>query len=414
MAPALRRARVLSPLPAFDTPAATGALVEGLGVRPKALRRLQQALVKRGGVLPGEAERPPGVADDAWCGGWGGLLPKELPHRAARALQQGFAPLTSTVVEENLSGDGTLKMLVKLQDGSTVESVLMRHSSRSTLCVSSQVGCAMGCTFCATGTMGLRANLSAGEIIEQLVHACARTEGNQPPRNVVFMGMGEPLHNYENVVAAVRDMVDSSLFRLSPSRVSVSTVGIIPNIRRMHDDLPGVPLALSLHAPTQELRLELVPTAKAYPLDALMGACDEHSRRAMEAAAEGSGARKADAAGTIFYEYVMIGGVNDGDEQAHELGRLLQGRKAIVNLIPWNATAAGGYMGYVSPEPGRIQTFSAIVKDEHKVFCTVRREMGGDIAGACGQLVVEGKTRKGGPRRGNGQVVDIEDLATRS
>lgn len=416
------RARKLSPLPAFDTPALRAALEDELGVKPRAVRRLQAALLARGGVLPTESERPEGMADDAWCGGWGGLVPKELPLRAARRLQADFVPLTSTLVERSVSADGTAKHLVRLQDGSTVEAVVMHYegakpgNGRLTLCVSSQVGCAMGCTFCATGTMGLKANLCAGEIVEQLVHA-TREAGTQI-RNVVFMGMGEPLHNYAAVVAAVGDMVDTSLFRMSPSRVSVSTVGIVPNIKRMHDDMPGVPLALSLHAPNQELRLELVPTAKAYPLEKLMAAVDEHSARA-EAAAEGAGGKTQEKAGTIFYEYVLIGGVNDADEHAHQLGELLKGRKAILNVIPWNATAAGGYMGYTSPPPGRIEEFSSIVKDTHGVFCTVRREMGSDIAGACGQLVVE---RTGGnrPRRNGGAcssaavdraLADIEDLA---
>jgi sorting nexin-8 len=239
--------------------------------------------------------------------------------------QNDFVTLTSTIDKRPTSIDGTTtKMAIKLQDGHVVESVLMRHvsagGSRATLCVSSQVGCAMGCTFCATGTMGIRGNLCSGEILEQLVHAervlqeevraldddhdqqCDNRHGDDDNyeddddlivscdgtkqkkseqdlscvRNVVFMGMGEPLNNFENVVVACRAMIDRRRWNLAHGRVTVSTVGVTPNMRRLTKELPEVSLALSLHAPNQPMREAIVPTAKMYPIEDIVDALDEH------------------------------------------------------------------------------------------------------------------------------------------
>lgn len=239
--------------------------------------------------------------------------------------QNDFVTLTSTIDKRPTSIDGTTtKMAIKLQDGHVVESVLMRHvsagGSRATLCVSSQVGCAMGCTFCATGTMGIRGNLCSGEILEQLVHAervlqeevraldddhdqqrddrnddddndeddddlivsCDGTKQKKSEqdlscvRNVVFMGMGEPLNNFENVVVACRAMIDRRRWNLAHGRVTVSTVGVTPNMRRLTKELPEVSLALSLHAPNQPMREAIVPSAKMYPIEDIVDALDEH------------------------------------------------------------------------------------------------------------------------------------------
>ena len=231
--------------------------------------------------------------------------------------ENDFATVTSTIDARPTSKDGTTtKMAIKLQDGHVVESVLMRHvsagGSRATLCVSSQVGCAMGCTFCATGTMGIRGNLCAGEILEQLVHAgrvlaedlSAKKNGQNSGvgistnsdmlisadgsaqkksdhsleflRNIVFMGMGEPLNNYENVVEACRGMIDRRRWNLAHSRVTVSTVGVTPRMRKLTKELPEVNLALSLHAPNQPMREAIVPTAKMYPIQDMVNALDEH------------------------------------------------------------------------------------------------------------------------------------------
>jgi adenine C2-methylase RlmN of 23S rRNA A2503 and tRNA A37 len=232
-----------------------------------------------------------------------------------------FVTLTSTIAHRPTSKDGsTTKMAIKLQDGHMVESVLMRHvsagGSRATLCVSSQVGCAMGCTFCATGTMGIRGNLCTGEILEQLVHAdkvlmeelCAveaeaetetetETEGrskqNQKTdqnlafvRNIVYMGMGEPLNNYDNVIEACRGMIDRKRWNLAHGRVTVSTVGVTPKMRKLTQEIPEINLALSLHAPNQPMREAIVPTAKIYPIQDMVDALDEHMMALVKAKSE--------------------------------------------------------------------------------------------------------------------------------
>ncbi|GLC58406.1 hypothetical protein PLESTB_001355300 [Pleodorina starrii] len=275
----------------------------------------------------------------------------------------------------------------------------VRSRRRSTLCVSSQVGCQMGCTFCATGTMGLKGHLNAGEIVEQLLHARAVTR----IRNIVFMGMGEPLNNYEAVRSAVSMMTDSRYFGLRRRHVTVSTVGVIPRIKQLAEELPGVSLALSLHAPTQELRAQIVPSARAYKLPALMAAV-----RAYQA----SSCQK------VFYEYVMLAGVNDGLEQAHQLGQLLQGDDVVINLIPWNPIYQPEGPFFQAPAEGSVEAFQGVLRHTYGLHTTIRQEMGQDISGACGQLVIEaggggGCSREavqGGSGCGSGGTTrDIED-----
>lgn len=242
-----------------------------------------------------------------------------LPSAAYSLLRSKFKPLTSTlhsVVDS--SDDVTTKLLVKLQNGGFVEAVIMRYDSslgkyngkprpggpRSTLCISSQVGCKMGCNFCATGTMGFKSNLSSGEIVEQLVHASRLSN----IRNVVFMGMGEPLNNYAALVEAVRIMTGLP-FQVSPKRITVSTVGIVHAINKFHSDLPGLNLAVSLHAPVQDVRCQIMPAARAFPLEKLMNALKEYQKNSQQ---------------KIFIEYIMLDGVNDEEQHAHQLGKLLE------------------------------------------------------------------------------------------
>ncbi|EED91285.1 hypothetical protein THAPSDRAFT_34735, partial [Thalassiosira pseudonana CCMP1335] len=283
-----------------------------------------------------------------------------------------FATLTSKVQSYRTSKDGsTTKIAVELQDGHVVESVLMRHAgSRATLCVSSQVGCAMGCTFCATGTMGIRGNLTSGEILEQLVHA-SRILAFDLIRNVVFMGMGEPLNNYANVLAACRAMIDRRLWNLAHNRVTVSTVGVVSRIRDLTRDLPEVNLALSLHAPNQKMREAIVPAAKGTPIESLIEALDAHMMAKKKRA---------------MIEYVMLEGDTSTIEAAHQLGQLCRGRQLVVNLIPYNKTDVRDKLSCPSEE--HMQEFRSIVSS-YGSFCSIRRTMGADIAGACGQLVVE-------------------------
>ncbi|CAK9315719.1 unnamed protein product [Citrullus colocynthis] len=261
---------------------------------------------------------------------WEQAVPS-LPSAAYCLLRSNFKPLTSSVHSVVDSSDQvTTKLLIKLQSGAFVEAVIMRYDTRlgkyagkprpgglrSTLCISSQVGCKMGCGFCATGTMGYKSNLTSGEIVEQLVHASRFSK----IRNVVFMGMGEPLNNYSALVEAVRAMIGSP-FLLSPKRITISTVGIIHAINKLHGDLPGLNLAVSLHAPVQDIRCQIMPAARAFPLKKLMDALQEYQKKSQQ---------------KILIEYIMLDGVNDEEEHAHQLGKLLETFQVVVNLIPFN------------------------------------------------------------------------------
>ena len=305
-----------------------------------------------------------------------------LPAAALTRIHDAFVLYTTRVVSESESRDkATSKLVVELRDGHRVEACVMRHEKgRTTLCVSSQVGCKMGCTFCATGTLGELGNLSAGEILEQLAHASARAN----VRNVVFMGMGEPLNNYDEVIEACRGMTDPHAFALAPSKITVNTVGVIPRMKTLTRDAPGTCLALSLHAPTQELRQKIVPTATAYKLDALMETLDEYLA---------SGPKM-----KTMIEYCVLGGVNDSEECARLLGELLFGKEVIVNLIPLNPTDTPA--GHVPPKPEAVKKMLEILTQKYKLFTTVRHEMGQDIAGACGQLALKTTTSTG----------DMEDM----
>eukprot|EP00579_Thalassiosira_antarctica_P016447 CAMPEP_0201930190 /NCGR_PEP_ID=MMETSP0903-20130614/24641_1 /ASSEMBLY_ACC=CAM_ASM_000552 /TAXON_ID=420261 /ORGANISM="Thalassiosira antarctica, Strain CCMP982" /LENGTH=523 /DNA_ID=CAMNT_0048469197 /DNA_START=11 /DNA_END=1579 /DNA_ORIENTATION=- len=359
------------------------------------------------------------------------------------ANNEDFATITSSVQMHKTSADGsTTKIAVELQDGHVVESVLMRHEGRVTICVSSQVGCAMGCTFCATGTMGIRGNLSSGEILEQLVigsrilmssHESKEDELEHEEeqekkqkgkrldliRNVVFMGMGEPLNNYPNVLAACRALIDRRLWNLAHNRVTVSTVGVSSRMRDLTRDLPEVNLALSLHAPTQMMRETIVPSAKGTPIESLIEALDDHmmalaKRRKLLGNPQGCDQdgnavdvlefnveerQSASKKKRAMIEYVMLVGDTSTIEAAHQLGKLCEGRHLVVNLIPYNKTDVKDKLSCPSEE--HMQEFRNIVQS-YGSFCSIRRTMGADIAGACGQLVVE-------QEKNQLKVTDIED-----
>ncbi|PSC70785.1 radical SAM domain-containing [Micractinium conductrix] len=451
--------RNLSPQSVWDSVAVKNAF-EAAGANTKHIPRMYNHLIRH----PGST--------------WSDV--PDLPKAAVAALDAGFALFTTRLLEVQRSSDGeTTKLLVQLQDGLQVESVVMEYDNtdryappaeqqqaeqrggtpptpapsaeqqqqqqqqqdeqqqqqrrreqrrqqdgeeedeeqfhdalsslgdvfslqggrRATLCVSSEVGCAMGCTFCATGTMGLTADLTAGEIVEQLVHA----GGVARIRNIVFMGMGEPLNNYEAVCSAVHMMTDPRVFGLRRKKVTVSTVGVVPRLLQMADDMPGVSLALSLHAPTQELRQTIVPSAKAFKLDKLMAAVDTYQQRSGR---------------SVFVEYVMLGpDVNCTEAHAHQLGALLKGRDVLVNLIPWNPILSPT-MTFAAPHDGATAAFHRVLRHEYGVNCTIRAEKGQDISGACGQLVLEHGGRLagaagsggGGACGGKGGVADLEDL----
>jgi len=295
-------------------------------------------------------------------------IPARVRSRISAETRIGALP----VLLETGSSDGfTRKFLLGLADGERIESVLMRFTGRATACVSSQAGCAMGCVFCATGQMGYRRQLSAGEIVSQVVHVARALRASGEPRrlrNVVFMGMGEPLHNYDSVMRAVDIIRDPAGLGLASSRITLSTVGVVPGIRRMADDASPVHLAVSLHAATQEERAALVPVARKWPLDELMDAC-RHFCSVLDR--------------RIFFEWTLIDGTNDTPAHAHALGRLIRRLPAQVNLIPLNPTS--GYAG--DPSRGEAaRRFQRILADDYGLPSTVRQRRGIDIAAGCGQL----------------------------
>lgn len=267
------------------------------------------------------------------------------------------------------SSDGfTRKFLLRLQDNQTIETVLMTYRGRATACVSTQVGCAIGCVFCATGQMGFMRHLTAGEIVAQVMHV-SRTlrQRGEYLRNIVLMGMGEPLHNYEETMKALDIVMDHNGLAVAPKHITLSTVGLVPGILRLADEERPVRLAVSLHGATDAEREALVPVAKRWPLQELIAACRYYSEK-----------RKR----RIFFEWTLIAGENDTSEQAHALGQLLQGLSAHVNLIPLNPTI--GYDGRAS-HPQGAKAFQAILA-EYGLPSTVRQRRGIDIAAGCGQL----------------------------
>lgn len=296
----------------------------------------------------------------------------ELPAKVRARLEAETVLEVLPVTLETDSTDGfTRKYLLGLADDRRIETVLMRFTGRVTACISSQVGCAMGCVFCATGQMGYTRHLTAGEIVAQGLHVqrVLRSQGHRL-RNIVLMGMGEPLHNYDAVMQAVDIFTDGNGLALAAERITLSTVGAVPGILRLARENRPLRLAVSLHAANQQERAALVPAARKWPLDELMAACRSYS--------ETTGRR-------IFYEWTLIDGANDRLEDARAVGRLLQGLPAQVNLIPLNPT--GGYAG----APTRTEAarrFQKVLIDEFGLPSTVRQRRGIDIAAGCGQLAV--------------------------
>jgi 23S rRNA (adenine2503-C2)-methyltransferase len=310
-------------------------------------------------------------------------LPKELRERLAEAtLLRTMRPL-----EGKVSADGlTRKVLFALWDDQTIESVLMHYERRHTACISTQVGCPLGCVFCATGQSGFVRNLSPGEIIEQVLYFARQLrEGmsnelrvagkvdtllvphHSSLTNVVFMGMGEPLANYEATWQAIHTLTHDEGFNLGARRITISTVGLVPGIRRLAEEGTQIGLAISLHAPTDELRDKLVPINRRYPLTQLMAVCRYYVERTRR---------------RISFEYALIHGINDSSEQARQLAQLLDGLLCHVNLIPLNPVPESPYQ---PSSPGRILAFQAEL-NRLKVPNTLRVERGADIQAGCGQL----------------------------
>ena len=298
----------------------------------------------------------------------------ELPASVRRLLADRYRLLSVEALRSQVSSDGsTEKVLLRLEDGEIIEAVLMHYDAtegsreRNTVCVSTQAGCAMGCTFCATGQQGFRRNLRPGEIVEQALHfgRLLRTDGNSVT-NVVFMGMGEPLANYGATLQAVRTFNSPAGFDLGARHMTISTVGVVPGIRRLAREPLQVGLALSLHAPNDDLRRRLIPTARL-PIATILDACNEY--------ATATGRR-------YSVEYALIEGTNDSVELAGDLGRLLQGMPCHVNLIPVNPTLNPESR---RPDRGRVLAFQRALLAAG-INCTVRVEKGVDIMAGCGQL----------------------------
>ena len=316
--------------------------------------------------------------------------------KSLRGKLKGIAAVTPlTVISEHVSADGTIKWLFDVGGGNAVESVYIPESDRGTLCISSQAGCAVGCRFCSTGHQGFSRNLTTGEIIAQLWYAehTLRARLGTTDRiisNVVMMGMGEPLQNYSALVPALKAMLDDHGYGLSRRRVTVSTSGVVPMIERLRDDCP-VALAVSLHAPNDPLRDELVPLNKKYPINELLTACLDY----LEAAPRDF----------ITFEYCMLDGVNDSDEQAQELIALVKGRiNCKFNLIPFNPFPQSGLH---RSDMSRVQAFGRVLADAG-IITTIRKTRGDDIDAACGQLAGEVQDRTNASNRLLRQTVTVK------
>ena len=293
-------------------------------------------------------------------------LPQDLRQKLSEAC-----PISELKPEKTLTSEDnqTVKALFRLKDNSKIESVLMRHrDDRRTICVSSQVGCAMGCQFCATGQQGFKRNLTSSEIIEQILFFARLLKKNKEKvTNVVFMGMGEPFLNYDNAIETIKILNDKDGFNLGSRHISISTAGIIEGIKKLSQEKLQVNLAISLHAPNNNLRSKLMPINKKYPIEKILATVDNYIKKTK---------RK------VMFEYLMIDGVNDSFEQSEELAKLLKKTLYFVNLISFNPVAHSQF----KPSPGwKIKKFKEIL-EKNGVVVTQRYRFGQEIKAACGQL----------------------------
>jgi 23S rRNA (adenine2503-C2)-methyltransferase len=308
--------------------------------------------------------------------------PSKMTDLSQSLRQQLAAEVTiasPAVISRQVSADGTTKFLLGLEDGRQIEAVYIPDTPAQTFCISTQVGCAMGCAFCLTGKMGLTRHLSAGEIAGQVRVLAHETNLADTAFNIVLMGMGEPLHNYDATMKAIRMLADEQGLAVHPKRITLSTVGVVPAMKRLAEE-PIMPnLAVSLHATTDDSRSAIVPINKKYGLDELIEAC----RRFPLAKRR-----------RITFEYVLLSNVNDTPEDARRLASLLAGIKAKVNLLPLNAAPG---IPFERPSDERVNAFATILADRD-VTVSVRRSRGRDIRAACGQLIVEGGRTSAGQK----------------
>jgi 23S rRNA (adenine2503-C2)-methyltransferase len=334
------------------------ALVAAHGERPYRARQLFRWLHRNGAATLAEMS--------------------DVPRAFRDALAAATRLTTLERAAEQVSSDGTIKWTWRAHDGRLVESVYMPEADRRTLCVSTQVGCAIGCTFCLTATMGLARNLEPGEIVEQIHRANRRlvelgvAPGPRPLTNLVFMGMGEPLANYPNLKAALALLLSEDGPQFSQRHVTVSTSGLVPMIRKLGEETP-VKLAVSLNATTDAQRDALMPINRRWPIADLIAACREFPTR--------NGRR-------ITFEYVLLAGVNDSLDDARRLADLVRGIPAKVNLIPYNANPG---LPFQAPPAARVVAFQEALAARH-LTVVVRKNRGRDISAACGQLAAETAT----------------------
>jgi len=302
-------------------------------------------------------------------------LMTDLSQALRAKIDTEFMSETPQIVADDRSVDGTRKLVLELGDNRRIESVFIPDTPAMTFCVSTQVGCAMSCGFCLTGKMGLVRNLTAGEIVGQVRVLASVTGLLERPFNIVLMGMGEPLHNYDNTMKALRMLHSEHGLAVSPRRITLSTVGIVPGLERLARE-PIMPnLAVSLHATTDEQRTALVPPNRKYPLAEILKACRQFPLKKRS---------------RITFEYVLLDQVNDSAEDARRLAGLLNGIKAKVNLIPLNPAPG---IPYRRPSDERVDRFAQVLADRH-ITVSVRKSRGRDIRAACGQLIVDGGTGK--------------------
>ena len=308
-----------------------------------------------------------------------------LSRELRAALEEKATVSLPDVVQHQVSEDGTQKFVLRLADGRQIESVFIPDTPKQTFCVSTQVGCAMGCAFCLTGKMGLVRHLSAAEIAAQVRLLAKATNLLDKSFNIVLMGMGEPLQNYDNTMKAMRMLNEKEGLDMHPKRVTLSTVGLVPQMDKLAQEELMPNLAVSLHAASEETRAAIVPPSKKYTMQDVIDACKRFplSKRRR-----------------IMFEYVMLAGVNDSDEDARKLVKVLSGVKAKVNLLPLNAAPG---IPFERPSDERINKFARILADKG-LMVSVRKSRGRDIRAACGQLIVEGQ----GARRSAGQKAAAE------
>ncbi len=290
----------------------------------------------------------------------------DLPSEFRQKLKEQFIITWPQILQKQVSKDGAVKYLWKLADGETVESVLIPSQNRFTICVSTQVGCKLGCKFCASGAAGFRRHLNCGEILDQIL-AARKNQPNRRITHVVFMGMGEPMDNYDNVIAAVKLINSSAGLDIGARKITLSTSGIIPGIQKLAKEGIQVELSVSLHAGNSEVRNRLMPINRKYPIEQLISACRDYIQRTNR---------------QITFEYTLISGVNDRVEDANDLSKLLRRMKCQVNLIPLNPILE------FSHQPPSVETAKQFRKRLQAlgVDATIRKTMGRDIDGACGQL----------------------------